>query len=257
MDRRVSTRDLRFGSGLVLFTYLTVHLATHALGLVSVEAAERGLAVAVAIWHSIPGTLLLYGAAAIHLALALVAIHERRTLRMPPLEAARIAFGFGMPLLLIGHFVTTRVGFDLYGLHADYHRIVLALWNSGREGRQLALLAPGWLHGCLGLNRAFRTRRFYRRWRPALFAVAVLLPVLAAMGFLGMLREFAAMGESRAWLDAQVSATNPDQQIALAHIQDVLLAMYLGAIGAVLVARALRVQRRRPLHTNKSSRAGV
>ena len=99
---QVTRRDLRLGSGLVLFAYITAHLANHALGLVSVNAAEAGLSVAVAFWHSLPGTVLLYSAAAIHLALALVAVYERRTLRIPAAEALRAALGFGIPLLLIG-----------------------------------------------------------------------------------------------------------------------------------------------------------
>src|SRR5512142_582742 len=97
---RMTRRDLRLGSGSVLFAYVTAHLANHALGLVSVNVAEAGLRITVALWHSVPGTALLYGAAAIHLALAMVAIFERRTFRMPPLEALRTAFGFGIPLLL-------------------------------------------------------------------------------------------------------------------------------------------------------------
>src|ERR1700682_3084266 len=63
---RMTRRDLRLGSGLVLFAYVTAHLTNHALGLVSVSVAEAGLRVAVAFWHSHPGTVLLYGAAAIH-----------------------------------------------------------------------------------------------------------------------------------------------------------------------------------------------
>ena len=144
---RMTRRDLRLGSGLVLFAYVTAHLANHALGLVSVNVAEAGLRVAVAFWHSLPGTVLLYSAAAIHLALAMIAVYERRTLRMPAPEALRIALGFGIPLLLIGHFTSTRFAFELYGLRSDYARIVWALWTSDGEGRQLALLAPGWLHG--------------------------------------------------------------------------------------------------------------
>ena len=237
---RVTTRDLRLGSGLVLFAYLTAHLASHALGLVSVDVAEVGLGVAVAVWHSLAGTVLLYSAAAIHLGLAVVAVYERRTLRMPATEALRIALGFGMPLLLIGHFATTRVAFEVYGLRPDYHRIVWALWTSGSEGRQLALLAPGWLHGCLGLNFAFGRRRLYQRLRPALFGAALLLPVLGALGFLAMGRELAALGADRAWLEAHVSMMDADQRVALARIRDGLLAAYIGAIGLVLAARALR-----------------
>ena len=238
--RVVTSRDLRLASGLVLFTYLAAHLVNHALGLVSLDAAEIGLRVAVAVWHSLPGTVLLYSAAGTHLALAVLAVYERRTLRMPVLEALRILFGFGMPLLLIGHFATARVGFELYGLQADYHRIVWALWASDGEGRQLALLAPGWLHGCLGMNFAFGRRQLYQRLRPVLFGAALLLPALAALGFLAMGRELAALGADRAWLEAHVVMTNAAQRMALARIRDNLLTAYVCVIGLVVAARALR-----------------
>jgi adenylate cyclase len=249
---RVTRRDLRLGSGLVLFAYVTAHFTNHTLGLVSVNVAEAGLRVAVAFWHSLPGTALLYSAAGIHLALAMVAVYERRTLRMPAPEALRIALGFGIPLLLIGHFTSTRFAFELYGLRSDYARIVWALWTSDGEGRQLALLAPGWLHGCLGLNFAFGRRLLYQRMRPLLVGAALLLPILAALGFLAMGRELAVLGANRAWLEAHVSLMNADQRIRLGHIRDGLLAVYFGAVALVLAARELRSlleRNRRPLIT--------
>ncbi len=239
-NRVVTRRDLRLGSGLVLFTYLAVHLVDHASGLVSIDVAEAGLRVAVAVWHSLAGTALLYTAAGIHFSLALIAVYERRTLRIPSLEALRIALGFGMPLLLIGHFATTRVAFELYGLHPDYHRVVQALWASGSEGRQLALLAPGWLHGCLGIHFAFGRRALYRRIRPALLVLALLLPVLAALGFLAMGRELAAFGANDPSLVARGPTIDAGQRIALANVRDGLLVAYFGVIGLVLAARALR-----------------
>jgi hypothetical protein len=66
-------------SGLVLFTYITAHLVNHALGLISLNTAEEGLGYAEDVWDSLPGTALLYGAAAVHFVLALWAIYERRT----------------------------------------------------------------------------------------------------------------------------------------------------------------------------------
>jgi CDGSH-type Zn-finger protein/ferredoxin/uncharacterized Fe-S cluster protein YjdI len=237
---RMTRRDLRLGSGLVLFIYVTAHLANHALGLVSVNVAEAGLRAAVAFWHCLPGTLLLYSAAGIHVALAMAAVYERRTLRMPALEALRIALGFGIPLLLIGHFASTRLAFELYGLRSDYARIVWALWGSDGEGRQLALLASGWLHGCFGLNFAFGRRPLYRRVRPLLFGAALLLPALAVLGFLAMGRELAVLGANPAWLETHVSPINADQRIRLGHIWDGLLAAYIGAVGLVLAARELR-----------------
>ena len=237
---RMTRRDLRLGSGLVLFAYVTVHLANHALGLVSVNASEAGLRVAVAVWHSLPGTALLYSAASIHFALALVAVYERRRLRMPAPEALRIALGFGIPLLLIGHLTSTRFAFELYGLRSDYARIVWTLWTSDSEARQLALLVPGWLHGCIGLSFAFGHRPSYRRIRPLLFGAALLLPVLAGLGFLAMGRELAVLGANRAWLEAHVPLINADQRIRLGYIRDGLLAAYFGAVGVVLAARGLR-----------------
>lgn len=237
---RLSRRDLRLGSGLVLFAYITAHLANHALGLVSVDVAEAGLRVAVAFWHSAPGTVLLYSAATTHLALALVAVCERRTLRMPATEALRIALGFGIPLLLIGHLTATRFAFELYGLRSDYARIVWTLWTSDGEGRQLALLAPGWVHGCLGLDFAFGRRMLYRRIRPLLFGAALLLPVLAGLGFLTMGRELALLGANHAWLQAHIPLVTTDQQLRLGHIREALLAAYFGAVGLALAARELR-----------------
>lgn len=237
---RMTRRDLRLASGSVLFAYVTVHLANHALGLVSVNVAEAGLRVTVALWHSVAGTALLYGAAAIHFALAMVAIFERRTFRMPPLEALRMAFGFGIPLLLIGHLASTRFAFELYGLDSDYARIVWTLSTSDGGGRQLALLAPGWLHGCLGLDFALGSRPLYRRVRPLLVGVALILPILAALGFMAMGRELVVLGANAAWLEAHVPPMSSVQQARLAHIRDGLLVAYFGTIGLILAARVVR-----------------
>jgi adenylate cyclase len=233
-------RRLRLGSGLVLFGYLVSHLATHSLGLISIAVAERGLRFAMAVWHSAPATLLLYGAAGAHFALALGTLCSRRLFRMPPSDILRIAFGFGIPVLLIGHFATTRAAFELYGATPDYHRIVWMLFSSGGEGRQLALLAPGWLHGCLGLNFAFGRRPLWRRLRPLLFGAALLLPVLAALGFLAMGRELAVLGADAAWRAAHVTLLDARQRVGVDNVREWLLAAYAGAIGVALLVRAIR-----------------
>ena len=244
--RPPTTRDLRLASGLVLFTYIALHLFNHALGLVSVTAAELALIVAVRVWHSLPGTLLLYGAAATHVTLALVAIYRRRTLRMPPAEVLRIALGLGIPILVIGHVVATRIAWEAYRLSPDYSRIVWSLWTSDGEGRQLALLVPGWLHGCLGVNFAFGHRKAYQRVRPLLFAVALLLPVLGALGFLAMGKELAADTANRAFLDANAHIDDATR-IALSRLRDGALFAWFALIGAIFAARELRayVERRR------------
>src|ERR1700756_1609200 len=63
---RTLPHSLQLGSGLVLFTYLFLHLFNHALGIWSVELADQGLKLAMRLWQSVPGTILLYGSAGLH-----------------------------------------------------------------------------------------------------------------------------------------------------------------------------------------------
>jgi adenylate cyclase len=233
-------RNLRLASGLVLFAYITLHLVNHALGLVSLDTAEAGLRLAVAVWQSPPGTVLLYGAAAVHFVLALWAVYERRTFRLPPAELLRIALGFTLPILLIGHAATTRLAYELFGLPPDYTRIVANLWVSDSQGRQLGLLAPGWLHGCMGLHFAFNRRPFYHHMRFVLFAAALLLPVLSALGFVAMGRELAESPAAAAAAYEYFSPTYAAQRIALAQWRDGLLAAYFAIIAAAFAAPAVR-----------------
>jgi adenylate cyclase len=237
---RLTRQDLRLGSGLILFTYVSAHFINHALGLISLGVAERGLRVAVAVWHSWPGTVLLYGAAGIHITLAFVALYQHRTLRMPPMEALRIVLGFGIPTLLIAHAVTTRLAFQAYGAEPDYARVVWTLWHSNREGRQMALLVPGWLHGCLGLNFAFGRRVWYQRLRLILFGAALLLPILATLGFLEMLKEVSILSQDPAWFSANVLSLDAGQTGKLAQTSNSMLVLYFALIGAVFVARLIR-----------------
>jgi adenylate cyclase len=230
-------RDLRLASGLVLFTYVTLHLSCHALGLVSLDLAERALRVTVLLWHSPPGTLLLYGAVAIHVCLALIAIYDRRTLRMPPLQALRIVLGVTMPLALIGHFIATRYAFERYALPAEYSRVVAGIWANGASGLSLGLLAPGWIHGCLGLRYAFGHRPGWQRWKLVLFAVALLLPVLAGVGFVSMARELEVR---RAASAAATPAPARAQEAGLREAREGGLFVYLAFVAFAVVGRSWR-----------------
>jgi adenylate cyclase len=119
---------------------------------------------------------------------------------------------------------------------------------SDSEGRQLALQAPGWIHGCLGLQFAFGQRRWWIRARPVLFGTALLLPVLAALGFLSMGRELATMAEAPGWM-ATVPAASSAAMIAIGRLRDGILTGYFLLIGAVFAARELRawIERHRRL----------
>jgi adenylate cyclase len=203
---RFSARQLRLASGLVLLSYISTHLVTHTFGLWSLDLAEHGLAWTKALWQSWPGTVALYGAAAAHFALALRTIYQRRHWGLPFIEIVRLWAGFSLPLLLISHVVTTRLALELFGVSSDYRRIVGLLVASGNEGWQIALLAPGWLHGCLGLWISLRHVELMRRLKPALIACVVALPLLSAGGFVRMTQVVAAAPPQSALLDAEAAA---------------------------------------------------
>lgn len=233
----MTSRNVRLVSGLILFVYISSHLLNHTLGLVSLSAAERGLGVATAVWHSVPGTLVLYGAAATHLTLALRTIYLREHWRLPVIEYIRLGAGFSLPLLLIGHVVVTRMAYSLHDVAPDYASVVASLTRSGNEGWQLALLAPGWLHGCLGLwiNLV--------RFRPspaatfAFFATVVLVPCFAAAGFLAMSTEISGLApEPMAAPDASLAA----RRTSLDLWRQALLGGYFALIGGALLLGPVR-----------------
>ena len=231
-------RPLRLASGQVLWFYIACHFINHAMGLISLGAAEAALKLAAAVWQSWPGTVMLYGAFGVHLTLALTGLHQRHTLRLPPLELMRIAFGLSIPLLLFGHVVGTRVAYSLYGEPAQYQRVVAGLLSSGNTGWQLALLAPGWLHGCMGLNVALRHRAGYQRWRAWLIGCVIALPLCAAGGYWAMTREVEALG-----LVATPVTLTAAQRVALGELRGSLLTAYFAVLAAVLASRSWRAWR--------------
>ena len=245
LGRNVNTRSLRLLSGSVLWFYIASHLLNHSLGLWSIEAAERGLRIAVGVWHSKVGTVLLYGAFFVHLFLALQALYRRPSLRMPLADLLRIALGLCFPLLLVGHVAATRIAFEWYELTPQYHGVIGGLMSAGAEGRQLALLAPGWVHGCMGLHAAVRRRLPGKLWNASILACFIVLPLTAAAGFLAMGTELAAgLNAPTTWrpIGEALSASNGQ---ALAKLRDQILNTYFGLIALTLFARYFRTLRQR------------
>lgn len=235
-------RQLRLASGLILFAYITGHLTNHALGLVSLDTAETGLRIAVAVWHTWVGTGLLYGAATTHIVLAFWALYERRTFRLPPAELLRNALGLWLPVLLIGHVAATRIAYEVFGSASDYSHVVTNMWITDAQGRQLGLLAPLWVHGCLGLHFVFNRYPVYRRLKFLLFAIALLVPVLSALGFVTLGRELVDSPVAAAAAYDYLSPAHAAERAAIERWRDGSLAVYFLLVGAIFTARAVRTQ---------------
>lgn len=248
----IRVRRVRLGAALVLLTYVVLHFLNHALGLISLEALGAGRWWFLALWRSVPGIVALYGAVTLHGVLALWLLYERRTLRMPFWEAMQYALGLLLPALLAPHVIGTQIAWWRFDADDPYERVLLGLWIlSPRFGwRQALALVLVSLHACIGIHYWLRFRRWYPRARPWLFSAALLLPVLALLGFVSAGREVAALARSPGWTAALLAATNaPDAAEAarLVEIRGQFLDAYLLALVSVVVARGVRSlhQRRR------------
>lgn len=236
-----SARRLRWASGWVLLSFVGMHLANHALGLLSLAAADALREALQQFWRSPLGTVLLYGAGALHMALALGALTARRGWRMAPLDALRIGLGLLLPLLLISHVPATRWAFEQFGLESPYARVVRGLWTPEGAALQLGLMIAAWSHAALGLHLAWRARPTYRRVFPVWLLLMVLLPLLAALGFL-------MMGRELAWRELpEALRSTPAQAALIADFKRQLVWVYGLLLAALLLWRGLRAlwERRR------------
>ena len=177
----------RLGSGLVLFAFALTHFLNHALGLVSVEAMEGVQEVRRGVWRSWPGSILLYGAAGVHVALVLWKFARRRTWRMAPWEAAQIGLGLAIPVLIAAHVAATRGMNRVHGVDDTYTELLRALWPGAALSQSLLLLIV-WVHAAIGLHKWGQTKAAYARFKPVLLASAVLIPALALTGWIGAAR---------------------------------------------------------------------
>jgi adenylate cyclase len=243
---------VRLWSGLVLVAYLTTHLANHALGLVSLPAMEAGREWFLLLWRHPLGTVALYGALLSHVVLALGSLYQRRRLRMSFWEGLQMLLGLAIPPLLTTHVVGTRLAHAWFDVHDSYTYVVLALWEFRPDlgMRQALVLLLAWLHGCIGLHFWLRLQPWYARAVPAFFGVALLLPTLALLGFVQAGREVSAQARASGWLQEVLRASHAPNAAArqsLDAVRSAVPAVFGAAVGAILVARAIRqrTERRR------------
>lgn len=243
-----AVRKLRIITGLVMFSFLAMHLLNHAVILVSLETAEKGRRWFSVIWGNPPASILFYGSVLVHFILALRAIYLRRTLRMPASEAAQFIFGLAIPLLLIEHVAGIVFPRILYGANIGYESVIRTLWiqsplNGLRQSLGLVII---WLHACLGLFFFMRYRSWYPALAPFLLAMAVLLPALALLGFAdgGRTLEAAPIGSFEPRL-RRSHLVDTGFETDVRSIKTGLYAGFGASLGLVLIARGVRTLRRR------------
>ncbi|MBY4631538.1 adenylate/guanylate cyclase domain-containing protein [Rhizobium croatiense] len=240
-------RRARLGSGLVIFIFVLLHLSNHALGLVSLAAADKARHLFLAIWRNPAGTALFYASVLIHMGLVLRAIYMRRSLVMPKGETAQIVLGLLIPLLLIDHVIGTRIAHELYGYIDDYETVVEQFWikNPANGARQVLGVIAVWFHGCIGIHFWLRYRPWYAGAAPLLLALAILVPVLSILGFVEMGRTLADPSYQLTTNPYEVNLNahylhDPEVRARIAAVRAGLYGAFSASLLLVVVARARR-----------------
>lgn len=245
LARSIGVRQVRLASGLVLFGYLLSHYINHALGNISLDAMEYGLWFHATFWRSPIGTLLLYPALAIHGLLGLWALYQRRYFRWKIAEVVQLILGLSIPILLCTHLVGERLAVTLYGLPRSYAQALYNFWivRPDLGMMQAAVLLVAWIHGCIGVYFWLRLKRSFPKTAPVLLGLAVLLPVLALLGYYQQgkaVQLLAQQPEWRAEIMSPARTGTAAERATLLRLRDYFLWAYAGAIVAVLAARGIR-----------------
>ncbi|MDX1433199.1 MAG: adenylate/guanylate cyclase domain-containing protein [Gammaproteobacteria bacterium] len=245
----VLERRLRLITGLVLAAYVVAHLGNHAMGLVDLEAMERYRRVNALVWQNPVGTVALYFSLAVHALLALKSLYRRTTLRMPAWERCQLILGLLIPPLLAVHVIGTRLSQSLLGFDVDYPLVLYFQWSNTRYTvQQYLLVVVLWLHLVIGLHFWLRLKPWYSRALPALYAAAVLLPVLSLIGYSIAGRQVlatAADASARERILSAWLAAPADARAMIQGLEPKVLWVLGIALGAVLLAREARRQLRR------------
>jgi adenylate cyclase len=246
--RGSTEQRLRLVSGLILFGFVLGHFLNHAMGLVSLETMTAVDEWRTAINDSVPGTMVLGGAVATHVGLALWKLGRMRSWRLPRWQLAQIVLGVAIPLLVLPHLISTRIAWEVFGIDTTYPPVLMRIWPASMP-LQTALLIIVWLHACIGLHFWLRLASWYDRLRPFLLAGAVLLPFAALAGVMMQARALEGTIIGPETLEAYHSASNdmaPEAAARLATWSDeARLLFYLPAAGGLAVIGAALWWRRR------------
>lgn len=247
---RTGIRKIRLASGLTLFTYVSLHLLNHSLNNISIAAAEDGLRLQKLLWQTWAGGLVLYTALVTHMLLGLWAFYERRHFGWTRAEVTQVALGLSIPPLLCNHVFVTRISLALFGTEKGYAQELYSFWvkNPDQGVQQFAVLIVAWIHGCIGVYFWLRLKPWFARWSAVLLCAAVVLPMLAALGFFQGGRTVLALAHDPAWLAANTApwqVGTPAHNAALHDWRQATNAGFAVLFLLTLVARGVRAWRER------------
>ncbi|MBT3905543.1 MAG: adenylate/guanylate cyclase domain-containing protein [Rhodospirillales bacterium] len=239
-------KRVRLFTGLVMATFVVLHLINASLGIASIPAMEAMRRVLVTVWGSPPGMILLMGSFVTHITLALNSLYNRSHLNLPTWEWIRILLGFSIPALAAGHIVGTRIAMAVLDIEVNYPGTIAFLYGKGWAFvlRQSTLIFVAWGHMAIGIHFWLRIRPWYPKAVVILYPLAVLIPIMALAGYLrgtsDMAARLAADPGLPSVLFAGYRASPVELRAALSGLDFKLMGLVFGLLALVLVARIVR-----------------
>ena len=236
---------IRLASGLVLFLFVFSHLANHAVGLISLDQMEEWRRTFNLVWRNWPGTFALCGSLVIHFTLGLLALYRRRGLKTRPGEAVQLMLGLAVIPLLAEHVLATRLLEEITDLKGNYAYVIYALWvlAPDKGAIQAAALTVTWTHGIIGLYYWLHLKPGLPRFLPVLFALAVLVPVLALLGFVSAGREIEILAREADWAQEISTRMNWPQAGTIALVGDLQAAVWAFVATTIILVFAAKGMR--------------
>ncbi len=244
MTSAIVLRAVRIWSGLFLLAFVTSHLTNLSFGLVSINAMDAARPYLSGIWTGqITGALLMASLVS-HFFLGLWAIYMRPTFRTNTQDIVQLLTGvFVVPLL-----ATHAIGISMVanaGLDFGYADTIRLFWlGAPAIGLlQVVMLSVVWVHGCAGLFTWLRSKESAGRLLNWLYLLAVIVPVVALLGYAEAGREMLIAGQNGADL-AQNPAVPENVIVPFVQIKQITNAIITGSIilaALTLMARLVRL----------------
>jgi adenylate cyclase len=243
---RITRTGIHLTAGLTMLTYIVGHLLNHAFAVVSIDAANAARTVFVSPWTNPIGTSVLTVAVLTHISLALWTTYIRRSLRMPVWQWTQLVLGLSIPYLLIEHALLTGGGILRGEITPNYGYVLAVFWHFAplKGWFQLVLLVVAWSHASIGLHHWLKVRPWYPSWRPHLYAIAVVLPVMAILGYIAGGFEVLEKLKDPFWLIKMLKAIGypgPAFDQRTEELRNYWLIGYSAVIGLTLLARQGRI----------------
>ena len=244
MTSAIILRSVRIWSGLFLLAFVTSHLINLSFGLFSIGAMDAARPYLSGVWTTpITGTLL-FASLVSHFFLGLWALYIRPTLRTNAQDIVQLVTGILVVPLLATHAVGISMAANA-GLDLGYADAIRIFWlQAPAIGlMQVVMLSVVWVHGCSGLFTWLRSKENAGRLLYWLYLFAVVVPVVALLGYAEAGREMLLAEQSGSAL-AQFPAMPEGVDVPFALINQVTDTVIIGSIvlaALTLAARFVRV----------------